>query len=89
VHNLRRLGVDIETIHESHRGPFPAATRDMSCAHGSSPRRRAMSRKSRGRKPDATGRSKGEEQFLPIPFSMSRSAAFRCAERFGRSEGVD
>lgn len=36
-----------------------------------------MSRKSRGRKPDATGRSKGEEQFLPIPFSMSRSAAFR------------
>lgn len=36
-----------------------------------------MSRKSRGRKPDATGRSKGEEQFLPIPFSMSRSIAFR------------
>ena len=23
VHNLRRLGVNIETIHESHRGPFP------------------------------------------------------------------
>jgi DNA-binding transcriptional ArsR family regulator len=36
-----------------------------------------MSRKSRGRKPDATGRSKGEEQYLPIPFSMSRSPAFR------------
>ena len=36
-----------------------------------------MSRKSRGRKPDATGRSKGEEQCLPIPFSMSRSHAFR------------
>ena len=23
VHNLRRLGVNIETIHESHRGSFP------------------------------------------------------------------
>ncbi len=23
VHNLRRLGVTIETIHESHRGSFP------------------------------------------------------------------
>lgn len=23
VHNLRRLGVDIETLHESHGGPYP------------------------------------------------------------------
>ena len=23
VHNLRKLGVDVETIHEPHKGPFP------------------------------------------------------------------
>lgn len=36
-----------------------------------------MARKPKGRKVDATGRSKGEEQYVPIPYSMARSDAFR------------
>lgn len=36
-----------------------------------------MPRKLRHRKTNATGRSEGEGQFLPLPYSMVRSAAFR------------